>query len=304
MRTTTTRLAAVLAAGVLALSACGSDEEPTEGETPAAGEDGGGATDTGDDGTQSEDAGSGDAPAAEGDITIGIKYDQPGLGLMEGDTPSGFDVDVAKAVAAELGYTEEQIVWEEAPTPQREDLLVNGTVDMIFATYSITDERKERVQFAGPYLIAGQDLLVAADSDITGPEDATNAIVCSVTGSTPAERIESEYGITPQNYDTYSLCIEGLGSGVVDAVTTDDTILAGYAAEDQYAGQFKVVGAPFSEELYGVGLPKESDIDCEEVNTILTGLYDDGTMDEIIEANFGPAGYTPSATPEVGGSCG
>lgn len=285
---TTRRFAAVLAVSALTLAACGGEGDDTEGgDEPAEG---------------SSESGDG-APAAGGDeITIGIKIDQPGLGLMEGGEPSGLDVDVAKAVAGELGYTEDQITWQEAPTPQREDLLVNGTVDMIFATYSITDERKERVQFAGPYLIAGQDLLVAADSDIAGPEDLQGAIVCSVEGSTPAQRIEEEYGVTPQNFDTYSLCIEGLAAGTVDAVTTDDTILAGYASEETYAGQFKVVGAPFSEELYGVGLPQDSD-QCEEINEILTGLYEDGTMDQIIEDNLGQAGYTPSATPEVGGNC-
>src|SRR5699024_6236025 len=78
--------------------------------------------------------------------TVGIKYDQPGLGFREGDNdPTGFDVDVAKAVLSEMGYEEDQIEWEESPTPQRENMLENGQVDMIFATYSITEERAERV---------------------------------------------------------------------------------------------------------------------------------------------------------------
>lgn len=285
MRTSAIRLTAVLAAGALALAACGGEEEPGNG-----GDNG--------DSTDGATAGGGEG---EG-ITIGIKIDQPGLGLQTGEEYTGFDVDVATAIAAELGYEEDQITWQEAPTPQREDLLVNGTVDMIVATYSITPERAERVQFAGPYLVAGQDLLVANDSDLAGPEDLGNSVVCSVAGSTPAQRIAEEYDVTPQEYDTYSLCIEGLASGAIDAVTTDDTILAGYASEEQYAGQFKVVGAPFSEELYGVGLPQESD-QCEEINEIINGLYEDGTMDEVIEANFGPAGYTPAETPEAGGYC-
>lgn len=273
------RLAALTAAAALALTACGDD---------------------------AADPGTGNG--GEGTLRIGTKYDQPGLGLDEGGTMSGFDVDVAKAVAEKLGYSEDQIEWSESPTPQRESMLETGQVDMIFATYSITDTRKEKVQFAGPYLVAGQDLLVKADDDsITGPQDLEGKLLCSVSGSTPAERVAEDYpGVQLQEYDTYSLCVEALAGGRVDALTTDDTILAGYAAQEQWAGQFKVVGAPFSEELYGVGIPKESDM-CEQVNEALTELYEDGTMDEIIDKNFGPAGYTPAPgtnPPTPGGHCG
>lgn len=302
MRSTTFRIAALAAAAALTLSACGDDAETPEDGTDAEAGDGAEA-ETG----AETDAGEGGGAADGETLSIGIKYDQPGLGLMEGDTPSGFDVDVAIAVAGELGYTEDQITWTEAPTPQRETLLETGQVDMIFATYSITDERKERVQYAGPYLVAGQDLLVAADNEeINGPEDLEGTVLCSVTGSTPAERVSEEYpGVQLQEYDTYSLCVEALASGAVDALTTDDTILAGYAAQEEWAGQFRVVGAPFSEELYGVGLPQDSD-QCEEINEILTGLYEDGTMDTVIEDNFGPAEYTPAEgtnPPEPGGHC-
>ncbi|GGK61384.1 glutamate ABC transporter substrate-binding protein [Ornithinimicrobium pekingense] len=292
MRNTTFRLAAAASVAALVLSACGGDGE---GETTDEGDGNGAAT---------EDTG-----AAEGDgegITIGIKFDQPGLGLMEGETPTGMDVDVAKAVAEELGYSEDQITWRESPSGQREDLLESGQVDMIFATYSITDERKQRVQFAGPYFVAGQDLLVPSDSDISGPDDMGDAILCSVTGSTSAARVNEEYGVALQEYGTYSECMEAMSSGVITAMTTDDTILAGFAAQEDYAGEFKVVGNTFSEELYGVGLPKESE-QCEEINEIIAGLWEDGTMDQIVEDNLGAADYTPNAElnpPEPGGHCG
>lgn len=289
MSMTTFRLAAAASVAALVLSACGGDGDDT---AEPGGEDTG--TETG---------------AAGGDgegITIGIKFDQPGLGLMDGSTPTGMDVDVAKAVAEELGYSEDQIEWKESPSGQREDLLESGQVDMIFATYSITDERKQRVQFAGPYFVAGQDLLVASDSEVTGPDDMGEAILCSVTGSTSAARVNEEYGVALQEYGTYSECMEAMSSGAIDAMTTDDTILAGFAAQDDYAGDFKVVGNPFSEENYGVGLPKESD-QCEEINEIIAGLWEDGTMDQIIEDNLGAADYTPNADlnpPEPGGHCG
>ena len=290
MRSTTFRIVALAAATTLTLAACGGDD--------------GGEADAGGGGESSEES------AAEGGtdgetVTIGIKFDQPGLGLNEGGDPTGMDVDVAKAVAEELGYTEDQIEWKEAISAQREDLLESDQVDMIFATYSITDERKERVQFAGPYFVAGQDLLVPTDSDIEGPDSMGDAILCSVTGSTSAARVNEEYGVALQEYGSYSECMEAMASGQIGALTTDDTILAGFAAQDEYAGQFRVVGNTFSEENYGVGLPQDSD-QCEEINEILNGLWEDGTMEQIIEDNLGAADYTPNADlnpPEAGGHC-
>ncbi|ANS77504.1 glutamate-binding protein of ABC transporter system [Serinicoccus hydrothermalis] len=291
MRSTTFKIAALAAATTLTLAACGGGESTDSGS-------GGG-----DDAGASEEAGGDEG----GDmITIGIKYDQPGLGLNTDGNPTGMDVDVAKAVAEGLGYTEDQIEWTEAISSAREDLLESNQVDMIVATYSITDERKERVQFAGPYFVAGQDLLVPVDSDIQGPDSMGDAILCSVTGSTSAERVRDEYGVALQEYGSYSECMEAMASGQIGALTTDDTILAGFAAQDEYSGQFKVVGNTFSEENYGVGLNMESD-NCEEINEILQGLWDDGTMEQIIEDNLGAADYTPNADlnppAEIGGNC-
>ena len=175
-------------------------------------------------------------------------------------------------MAGELGYGEDQIEWVQAPSAQRETLLQNGQVDMIFATYSITDKRKEVVSFAGPYFVAGQDLLVAADDDsITGPEDLEGKNLCSVTGSTSAQRIKDEYaaGTNLLEQPGYAECVTALTAGTVDAVTTDDIILAGLAAVPANEGKVKVVGNPFSEENYGVGLPKDSD-KCEAINEAIT----------------------------------
>ncbi|HLS41450.1 MAG TPA: glutamate ABC transporter substrate-binding protein [Ornithinicoccus sp.] len=284
MHTSRFRLAAVLAAAALVLSACGGDDGGDDGGDTGAG--GGGDGDT---------------------LTIGIKFDQPGLGLRDGDTYTGMDVDIARAVAEKLGYSEDQIEFVETPSAQRETMLDTGQVDMIFATYSITDSRKETVQFAGPYFVAGQDLLVAADSDITGPDDLDGRILCSVAGSTSAQNVKDAVpGVQLQEYATYSECLEQLANGTIEALTTDDTILAGYAAQEQYAGQFKVVGNTFSTENYGVGLPKGDTDLCEEINGYLEELWEDGTMEQIIQDNLGPANYTPSDAnpPEVGGHCG
>ncbi len=276
MRTRRMRSAVLAAATALVLAGCGGGD--AEEEAPAAG---------------GETEGGG---AAEESITIGIKFDQPGLGLQDGSEYTGFDVDVARYVAEQLGYGEDQIEWFEAPSAQRENLLQTEQVDMIFATYSITDARRETVDFAGPYFVAGQDLLVAADNeDIGGPEDLEGKRLCSVTGSTSAQRIKDEYsaGVQLQEYPGYADCVTALVAGAVDAVTTDDVILAGLAAQPTNAGKVKVVGNPFSEENYGVGLPKGSE-NCEAVNEAITQMIEDGTWEELLEANVGESGYTPN----------
>lgn len=247
------------------------------------------------DSANDSDAGSGgDASGGTGKaVKIGIKFDQPGLGLKQGEDYTGLDVDVAKYVAKELGSGEGDITWVQAPSAQRETLISTGQVDMIFATYSITDKRKETVSFAGPYFIAGQDLLVRGDdSSITGPETLSGKKLCSVTGSTSAQKVKDKYpGVQLQEFGTYSECVAALVSKGVDALTTDNTILAGYASQEQYKGKLKVVGKTFSEERYGVGIKKGDTALCEKINTALTKMVDSGDWQKAVDANLGPAGF-------------
>ncbi|WP_328519489.1 glutamate ABC transporter substrate-binding protein [Kribbella sp. NBC_00359] len=241
-----------------------------------------------------DDSGSDSVAGSSGGekVTIGIKFDQPGIGLKEGANYTGMDVDVAKYVAKELGYNED-ITFKESPSAQRETLLANGQVKMIFASYSITDKRKEKVSFAGPYLTAGQDLLVKADNtDITGPETLNGKKLCSVTGSTSAQKVKDKFAKTVQlqEYDTYSKCVEALGAGAIDAVTTDNTILAGYASQAANQGKFKVVGKTFSTERYGVGLKKGDTETCTKVNDALKKMVDSGEWQKAFDKNLGSSG--------------
>ncbi len=245
--------------------------------------------------------GGGDSGGGGDTIVIGTKFDQPGLGLKNPDgTMSGFDVDVATYVANELGFPEDKIEWKEAPSAQRETLIQNDQVKFIAATYSITDSRKEKIDFAGPYLITGQSLLVRADNtDITGAASLeNNKKLCSVSGSTPAQKIKDEYpGVQLQQYDTYSACVEALKNGAVDAVTTDETILAGYAA--QTPGAFKLVGEQFSEERYGIGL-KKGDTELQtKINDAITKMEQDGAWKAAWDKNLGPAGLEAPEPPKI-----
>lgn len=234
--------------------------------------------------------------SAGGPVTIGIKFDQPGLGQKVGNDYQGFDVEVARYVAKDLGYS--QVNFIESPSAQRETLIQSGQVKMIFATYSITDDRKQKVSFAGPYFVAGQDLLVKSDdTSITGPDSLNGKKLCSVTGSTSAAKVKEKFANTVQlqNYDTYSKCVEALNGGLIDAVTTDDVILAGFAAQSQYKGKLKVVGKTFSTENYGVGIKKGDTELCGKINTSITKMVSDGSWQKALDSTVG-SDFKPDST--------
>ena len=225
-----------------------------------------------------------------GVVKVGVKEDQPGLGYLDPTTGerTGFDVDVARWIAASLGYDEDKIEFTAIPSANREQAIVNGDIDYYVGTYSITDKRKEQISFAGPYFVTGQGLLVAADNDkITGKDSLTaEDIVCSATGSTSIQRIKDETPAQTKEYDTYSTCVEDLKNGQVDAVTTDEAILIGYAA--QAPDELKVVGDVFSEERYGVGIAKGDTALQEFINTMFTNGGD--IWQAIFDKNLGASG--------------
>ncbi|WP_030778551.1 glutamate ABC transporter substrate-binding protein [Streptomyces sp. NRRL S-920] len=237
-------------------------------------------------------------------ITIGIKFDQPGVGQKTPDGKYvGFDVDVATYVAKELGYKADDIEWKEAKSAERENMLSRGDVDFIAASYSINDERAEKVDFAGPYLLAHQDVLVRADDkSIKSPKDLNNKKLCSVTGSTSAQNVKKKLAPKAQlqTYGGYSECLTGVENKVIDALTTDDSILAGYASQKEFQGKFKLAGFKMTNENYGIGI-KKGDADLKKkINAALTKMVDDGAWDKAVKANFGPANYKNEPAPKIG----
>ncbi|MEU6723995.1 glutamate ABC transporter substrate-binding protein [Nonomuraea wenchangensis] len=234
-------------------------------------------------------------------LVIGVKADQPGLGLRTPDGAfTGFDVEVAKYVAKQLGVEPDGITFKETVSANREAFIEQGQVDLVVATYSITDARKQKVSFAGPYFVAGQDLLVRADdSSLTGPETLNGKKLCSVAGSTPAQKVKAEYAkeVQLQEERTYSACVDRVLGGQLDAITTDNVILAGYAA--QHTGKLKVVGKPFSTEKYGIGLKKDDTAGRKAVNDALEKMFADGSWTKALQASVGASGFALPQAPQL-----
>ena len=285
-----TKAFATMAALALSLAACG----------------GGGGSDVAVEDSPEFESGTTMAELADaGKITVGVKFDQPGIGFMPpgADVPEGFDIEMAKIVAGKLGIAPEDITWKETVSDNREPFLQNGTVDIVVASYSITEERRGVVGQAGPYYVTGQQLLVREeDKDkITGPDDLEGVKTCSVTGSTSIKTVTEEYGADPVPFDTYSACVTQLENGSVDVVTTDGAILLGYAAETP--DELEVVGDAFSEERYGIGFAKGDEAMCEFLTTTITDSFEDGSYEDAFQSTLGEADVETPEPPAVDEGC-
>ncbi|MEU9193656.1 glutamate ABC transporter substrate-binding protein [Streptomyces hundungensis] len=241
------------------------------------------------------------AAKERGKLIIGSKADQPYLGFEDQSTKerSGFDVEIARMLAADLGFKPDQIEWKTVDSGVRETAISKGQVDYYVGTYTINDKRKKLVGFAGPYYKAGADLLVRKDdTSITGKDAVKGKKVCSIVGSTPLQEIKKpEYGASVVELSKYSDCVQQLLSKQVDAVTTDDAILKGYAAKN--SGKLRVVGQPFTQEPYGIGMNKDDKALRDFLNSSLEKHEQDGTYKKIYDATLGLSGSTYQAPPAV-----
>jgi glutamate transport system substrate-binding protein len=236
-------------------------------------------------------------------LVVGIKIDQPGLGLKKPDgTYAGLDVDVARYVAKELGVPESGITFKEAQSANREPFIQQGQVDMVIATYSITDERKKKISFAGPYLVTGQDILVRADdTSITDVESLKDKKVCGAQGSSSPKRLADKFGAEWESKNLtqqqgYAACLPLLENKQVDAVSTDATILAGFAT--QFPGKFTLIGKPFSTEKYGIGIKMDDKAGRDAINNAIEKMFNDGSWRKAVDANLGEFGkFFPTPPP-------
>lgn len=288
-----TRTKALVAGAVLALTAtaCGGNagSDDSKGIDVKVDKD---AAANFDDGTRMKEL------ADSGKITVGVKYDQPGLGFKDAASkvPSGFDIEVAKILVASLGIDPDNVKWEETISDNREPYLQAGKVDLVLASYSITPDRRKVVGQTGPYMLTGQQVLVQSDSKVKSIADLKGKEVCSAQGSTSLDQI-TEAGAVGVPADNYGSCAEDVLSGEVPAMSTDGSILLGLAA--QHEGKLKVVGEPFSEERIGVGYSKKYPEMCEWINTTLQKAFDDGTWEKAFDVTLGKSGEDAPEPPTL-----
>ncbi|MDP2711091.1 MAG: glutamate ABC transporter substrate-binding protein [Solirubrobacteraceae bacterium] len=252
-----------LALGVLVASGCGDDDESADGGTTAT--------------TQARTFDEGTTMARlqqAGEITIGVKFEVPPFGfknVQSGDV-EGFDIDVAQAIADELGVEANYI---EALSDNRIPFLKDGTADLILSTMTINAERDEEIDFSDPYFIARGRILVKEDDDsINGVGDLGGKEVCTALGSTYEDTLKREAPTAKRRLvDSYSECLELIQNGAVDAVSTDDVILTGMIIQDD---SLKLVGEPLTTEPYGVGIKDGDSAFQEFVSEVVQKFKDDG----------------------------
>lgn len=293
-----------VAALALTVGACGKEDTPTGSGSPGSTTGGCGELHKFTPAPAGDVAGSATFTKikARGHAVVGVKADQPNLGYKDANGKRcGFDIEIARMVSAQLGLDPEKIEYKEIPSANRETAIAGGEIDYYVGTYSITDKRKKLVGFAGPYFVAGQDLLVRkADTSMDGGKTALKGKkVCSATGSTPIQRVKDENLTEASNiseFKTYSECVSQLLDNKTDAVTTDDAILKGYAANAPE--DLRVVGKPFSTEKYGIGLPLADKPLRDKVNAGLETSFTDGTWKTLYDGTLGKSG-SPGTPPTL-----
>lgn len=234
-------------------------------------------------------------------LTIGIADDLPGVSRKTDDGYAGFDIDTANYVAGKLGVPTKNITWQRIDQDERVSSLTSGKVDLVVSTFSITPEREKEIAFVGPYFVAHQDLLIRRNDDtITGPETLDGNKVCAAAGTTSIDYLTAHYRgkITVVKVPSWSECVRDLAAGTVDAVSTDDLILAGFAALPEYKGVLRVIGKGFTDEDYGIGL-KQGDHRAGQVRAALKEYISSGAWKKSLDANIAPSGYTIPAPPTV-----
>jgi ABC-type amino acid transport substrate-binding protein len=263
-------LAMALAVAALAVAGCGDDDDDEEGG-------GGGGGDQGAEAEQFPANSTLGKIQERGEITIGVKFDVPPFGFNnpQTDEVEGFDVDIGRFIAEELGVEPNFI---EAISDNRIPFLERGTVDLILSTMTINAERDMEIDFSEPYYIAEGRILVPTGSDIKGLDDLAGNSVCTALGSTYEETLrEGAPEADLRLVDTYSECLELLQNEAVDAVSTDDVILTGMIIQDD---SLEMVGDQLTTEPYGVGI-KEGDKQLKDfVDGVLSQIEEDGRWEE------------------------
>jgi polar amino acid transport system substrate-binding protein len=207
----------------------------------------------------------------------------------------GFDVAMAREIAEAIFGDPNKIQYKVLTSEDRVGALERGDVDLVVRTMTVTCERLEKINFSSVYYEAGQRVLVNRASGISGMDGLGGKRVCATKGSTSLTAVVN-HPVKPVavSVPDWTDCLVMLQQGQVDAISTDDTILAGLAAQDPYT---EVVGARFTTEPYGVGIPKGDEDFVRFVNAVLNRMRGDGSWASAYQDwlnTLGPAPAPPA----------
>lgn len=236
-----------------------------------------------------------------GSLVVGVSADTLLMGArnpLTGDI-EGFDIDMLREVSRAIFGDPDRLTFRVITSGQRIEALQDGSVDLVARAFTINCERWEQIAFSAEYYHAGQKVLVTRDSTAAGIADLEGQRVCAPEGTTTLTRLEEYPGIEPVPATTHTQCLVLFQQGRVDAITGDDTILAGFAAQDPYA---KVVGEAISDEPYGIGVPREDTDMVRFVNAVLERVKADGTWAASYDRWLGVLGPAPAPPAAVYGS--
>ena len=226
-----------------------------------------------------------------GSVRVGVKLDTPPFGFPMAGDPAGFDIDIITSVMARLGI--DDITMVPVTSANRMQTLLDGEVDILIASMTITRSRDRMVDFTVPYFQDGQGLLVAADSDLQGVTDLAGRRVGVSAGSTSLHNLRQ---VAPMaevvEGEDFTALVQALADGSVDAITTDTTILIGLRCElPGGAEAWRLAGEPFSTEPYGIALPKNQSNLRAALNDALMAMWEDGDYQMLYDSWFGA--HTP-----------
>ncbi|MEO6510330.1 MAG: glutamate ABC transporter substrate-binding protein [Nocardioides sp.] len=215
-----------------------------------------------------------------GRLIAGVSADTYLLGARNSVTGQieGFDIDIVKQIAKAIFGDENAYTLRVITAADRIPVLQKGEVDIVARNMSITCDRWKQIAFSAQYYESGQKILVRKGSDITGLDSLAGHRVCAPLGTSSMDNlIRLAPDATPVGSDSHTGCLVLLQEGQVDAITGDDTVLAGLASQDPYA--VVLDGDPFTEEPYGIGIPPENIDMARFVNAVLEKMHADGSWD-------------------------
>ena len=237
-----------------------------------------------------------EAIRSRGHLVVGVSADTLRMGARNPFTGQieGFDIDVARQVAQAILGDPDAVRFRVITAGDRIPVLVDHEVDLVARAFTMNCERWADIAFSAEYFTAGQKVLVSTESDATGIEDLAGQRVCAPEGTTTLERL-ADYDVEAVGARTHSACLALFQQGRVDAITGDDTVLAGFVAQDPYA---RVVGDAFSAEPYGLGIPADQVDMVRFVNAVVDGMKADGTWTQLYDRWLGEA-LGPAPAPPV-----